>query len=59
MFHIPALISINVGTLILNFRASVALSEAHCAFSSNLFHRQIVQIAILQLSDPENKKCSP
>ena len=31
----------------------------HCAFSSNLFHGQIVQIAILQPSDPENKKCSP
>jgi hypothetical protein len=34
-------------------------TRPHCAFSSNLFHRQIVQIAILQLSDPENKKCSP
>ena len=32
---------------------------SHCAFSSNLFHGQIVQIAILQLSGPENKKCSP
>ena len=31
----------------------------HCAFSSNLFHGQIVQIAILQPSDPRNKKCSP
>ena len=27
-----------------------------CAFSSNSFHRQITQN---QLSDPENKKCSP
>ena len=32
---------------------------SHCAFSSNLFHGQIVQIAILQQSDPENKKGSP
>ena len=32
---------------------------AHCTFSSNLFHGQIIQIAILQLSDSENKKCSP
>ena len=32
---------------------------AHCAFSSNLFHGQIVQTAILQLIDSENKKCSP
>ena len=31
----------------------------HCAFSPNLFHGQIVHIFILQLSDPENKKCSP
>ena len=34
-------------------------SNSHCALSSNLFHGQIVQIAILQLSGPENKKCSP
>ena len=32
---------------------------SHCAFSSNLFHGQIAQIFIDQLSDPENKKCSP
>ena len=38
---------------------SLPNSGTHCAFSSNLFHGQIVQIAILQLSDPENKKCSP
>ena len=33
--------------------------HSHCAFSLNLFHQQIVQIAILQLGDSENKKCSP
>ena len=32
---------------------------SHCAFSSNLFHRYLAQILINQLSDPENKKCSP
>jgi hypothetical protein len=37
----------------------ISVPVAHCAFSSNLFHGQIVQIAILQLSDSENKKCSP
>ena len=35
------------------------LAYSHCAFSSNLFHRQIVLIAILQISDLENKECSP
>ena len=35
------------------------ITVAHCAFSSNLFHGQIVQILIDQLSPPENKKCSP
>ena len=39
------------------FRISRAVT--HCAFSSILFHGQIVQTAILQLSDPGNKKCSP
>ena len=34
------------------------ISSSHCAFSSNLFHRQILQIFFLQRSDPE-KKCSP
>ena len=34
-------------------------SNLASAFSSNLFHGQIVQIAILRLSDQENKKCSP
>ena len=34
-------------------------NNSQCAFSSNLFHGQIVHISILQLSDPENKKCSP
>ena len=28
---------------------------AHCAFSSNLFHGQITQKHVDQLSDPENK----
>ena len=32
---------------------------SHCAFSSNLFHRHIVQKYIDQMSPPENKKCSP
>ena len=32
---------------------------SHCAFSSNLFHGHLAQIYIDQLSDPENKKCSP
>ena len=32
---------------------------SHCAFSSNLFHGYLAQILINQLSDPENKKCSP
>ena len=31
----------------------------HCAFLSNLFHGYLAQIYIDQLSDPENKKCSP
>ena len=35
------------------------VSPSHWAFSSNLFHGIIVQIAILQLSNLENKKCSP
>ena len=35
------------------------IAVTHCAFSSNLFHGQVVQIAILQLSDSENKKISP
>ena len=33
--------------------------DTHCAFSSNLFQRQIAQVFLDQLSDPENKKCSP
>jgi hypothetical protein len=36
-----------------------ASTVAHCAFSSNLFHSQIVQKHIDQMSPPENKKCSP
>ena len=32
---------------------------SHCAFSSNLFHGHLAQIYIDQVSDPENKKCSP
>ena len=35
------------------------MNDSHCAFSSNLFHGYIAQIYIDQLSDPENKKCSP
>ena len=34
-------------------------TATHCAFSSNLFHGHLAQILIEQLSDPENKKCSP
>ena len=41
------------------FRIFHTGTVAHCAFPSILFHGQIVQIAILQLSGPENKKCSP
>ena len=32
---------------------------SHCTFSSNLFHRQIVQKHVNQLRHPENNKCSP
>ena len=32
---------------------------SHCAFSSNLFQRHIVQKHINQMSPPGNKKCSP
>ena len=32
---------------------------AHCAFSPNLFHGQITQISLNQISSPKNKKCSP
>ena len=32
---------------------------SHCAFSSNLFHRQIVQKHVNQLRHPEKNKCSP
>ena len=38
---------------------TTSVTQPHWAFSSNLFHGQIVQIAIPQLSDSENKKCSP
>ena len=34
-------------------------SGTHCAFSANLFHGHLAQIYIKQLSDLENKKCSP
>ena len=34
-------------------------TKSHCTFSSNLFHGQITQKYIDQLSDPENKKCRP
>ena len=30
----------------------------HCSVSSNSFHRQIIQKAVHQITDPENKKCS-
>ena len=32
---------------------------SHCAFSTNLFHGQIAQIYIDNLSGHENQKCSP
>ena len=35
------------------------ITQAHCAFSSILFHGHIVQKGINQMSPPENKKCSP
>ena len=41
------------------FVAKIVLTYSHCAFSSNLFHGYLAQILINQLSDPENKKCSP
>ena len=34
-------------------------SGSHCSFSSNSFHGQIIQKAVQQVSDPENKKGSP
>ena len=34
-------------------------TASHCAFSSNLFHRQLTQKPVDQMSPPENKKCSP
>ena len=37
----------------------ICSTYSHCAFSSNLFHRHIVQKYIDQMSPPENKKCSP
>ena len=50
--------STNHSTNLWNFCKKILRTGAHCAFSSNLFHRQIAQIYIDQLSDPENKKCS-
>ena len=52
----PKTASLNVdrqllGMDILHYNALSTM--AHCTFSSNLFHGQIAQIAILQLSDPE------
>ena len=41
------------------FADSYFATTSQCAFSPNLFHGQIAQIYIDQLSDPENKKCSP
>ena len=35
-------------------RSKILTTVAHCAFSSNLFHGQIAQIAIHQLRDKEN-----
>ena len=37
----------------------ISITQSHCALSSNLFHGQIAQIYINQLSDPENIKGSP
>ena len=34
-------------------------NDSHCSLSSNSFHGQITQKAVHQLSDQENKKCSP
>ena len=40
-------------------RAYSRFIGTHCSFSSNSFHGQITHKAVHQLSDPENKKCSP
>ena len=40
-------------------KANSPKTVSHCAFSSNLFHRQIAQIYIDHLNGPENKKCRP
>ena len=37
------------------FVTKIVLTYSHCAFSSNLFLGQIVQIFTLQLSDPKTK----
>ena len=41
------------------FGGLFSTTTSNCAFSSNLFHGYLAQIYIDQLSDPENKKCSP
>ena len=65
-------INLNVSHVFDNFRGFFFLCKqltfrgnqnpnwcSHWAFSLNLFHQQIVQKAILQINDSENKKCSP
>ena len=53
---------IKVGNYLPYYVCNVSIKRrtySHIAFSSNLFHRQITQKHFNQLSDPENKKCSP
>ena len=45
--------------LFFKYQLKVWPQYTHCAFSSNLCRGQITQKAIHQLSDLENKKCSP
>ena len=47
----------DTGSVASRARTELTSSKSHCDFSSNLFHGQIAQIQIDQLSDPEN--CSP
>ena len=35
------------------------ITQSHCAFSSNLFHRHIVQKGIDQISPPKKQKMKP
>ena len=43
----------------IDLKIQPSCTYSHCVFSPNLFHGQITQISIDQMSFPENKKCSP